>query len=492
MKYAAKRQIMDIPYLVNEVKKYDEYLHHNYELYNIYNGDLLQYIERELAKQLSPQSYEQAQFRIPPINILKRIMDKLSKVYAHPPQRICEGSESEKELFEWYAESFKINQNMALANAYFNLTKRALIEPYLYKPDPMLPGIPKLRIIPSHRVLVISYDKSDPTVPTLVVTYEGKYQATPTGQPRRYFKAVDKNQFVYFDEDKRDITQMFAPENNQEGINFYGALPYVYVNRSSDCVMPIQDTDTKRMAILIPTLLADTNYASMFQAFSILYGIDVSDQGLKMAPNAFWTFKSEIGVESKPQIGSLKPEMNVDGSLNLIASQLAFWLNSRGIRPGAIGDINGTNFSSGISKMIDEADTAEDRKEQVPYFKYAEEELWDLVLHKMHPVWSSLGLIENRTFFAATSYVTVQFPEQLSMQKRSELVKEAIEELRSGLTTKRIVLKRLNPDMSEEEIEELLLELGSSEVIEVNGMDENESGDSGGSGSSEGREGSPS
>jgi len=464
---------MDIASLVGEVKKYDDYLHHNYELYNIYNGSLLPYVEAELARQLSPQSYEQAQFRIPPINMLKRIMDKLSKVYANPPQRIVEGSDSEKELFDWYSKSFKIDQNMGMANAYFNLTKRALLEPYLYKPDAMKPGIPKLRIIPSHRVLVISHDKSDPTIPSVVVTYEGKYQATPTGQARRYFKATSASNFIYFDEDKRNITALYAPENNQDGVNFYGAIPYVYMNRSPDSIMPTQDTDTKRMAILIPTLLADTNYASMFQAFSILYGIDVSDQGLKMAPNAFWTFKSEMGIESKPQIGSIKPEMDVDGSLNLIASQLAFWLNSRGVRPGSIGDINGTNFSSGISKMIDEADTADDRKEQVPYFKHAEEELWDLVLHKMHPIWSNLGLIENRTFYRPTSTVTVKFPEQLSMQKRSELVKESIEELKAGLTTKKIVLKKLNPEMTDEDIDQLLSEIDTNEVINI-GVDENE------------------
>jgi len=476
---------MDIPYLVSKVKEYDEYLDNDRDLYQIYNGDLLSYVEKELANQLSPQSYMQAQFRIPPINILKRIMDKLSKVYAHPPRRVVEGgSTQEEELFQWYADSFKINQNMALCNSYFNLTKRGLIEPYLYKADEFTPVIAKLRIIPSHRVIVVSYDRTDPTVMSCVVTYEGKYQATPTGQPRRYFKAIDKERFIYFDEDKRDVTQLFAPENNPQGINVYGAIPAVYVNRSSDSTMPIQDSDTKRMSILIPTLLADTNYASMFQAFSIMYGIDVSDEGLKMSPNAFWTFKSEIGVESKPQIGSIKPEMDVDGSLNLIASQLAFWLNSRGIRPGAIGDINGTNFSSGISKMIDEADTAEDRKEQVPYFKTAEEELWDLVLHKMHPVWSSTGMIENRTFFRPTSYVSVNFPEQISMQRRTDLVKEVIEEMKAGLIDRRRALKRINPDMSDKEIDELMSDLILTEVIETpddmeeeevpNGMDEDQ------------------
>lgn len=453
--------------LVKAVKSYDNYLVHNFELYDIFQGNLLPYIQKDLAAQLSTQSYQQAQFRIPPINVLRRIIEKLAKVYTIPPIRVVTGSAQEKDLFDFYAECFRINQMMGLANSYFNLFKNSLLEPYLYRPNPMETGKPRLRVIPSDKFVAISEDSQDPTVVTTVVICQGKYKPTPTGGERKYYKAVDKYGFIYFDEDKRDVTMLFAPDDNPEGINPYQVLPYVYLNKSEDRVMPIQDTDTKRMSILIPSLLADTNYASMFQAFSILYGIDVSDQGLVMSPNAFWTFKTEPGSDSKPQIGSISPQMNVDGSLNLIASQLAFWLNSRGIRPGAIGDINASNFSSGISKMIDEMDTADDRRSQVPHFKIAEEELWDLVLHKMHPVWVDSGMMENRTLFSPTSYVTVTFPEQVPMSRRADLVKEANEEINAGLTTRRRAIKRLNPDLTEEEIEALILEIEAGTEVTV-------------------------
>jgi hypothetical protein len=119
--------MMDIEKLVKEVKAFDGYIGHNCELYDIYQGNLLPYIEKDLAAQLSPQSYSQAQFRIPPINALRRIIEKLSKVYAQPPVRHVEGTEQEKELFDFYAEAFKINQTMALANSYYNLFKNALV-----------------------------------------------------------------------------------------------------------------------------------------------------------------------------------------------------------------------------------------------------------------------------------------------------------------------------------------------------------------------------
>jgi hypothetical protein len=462
--------MMEIEKLVKQVRSYDEYIQLNMDLYDIFQGNLLPYVEHDLRTQLSPQSYQQAQFRIPPINVLRRIIEKLSRVYGQPPLRIVTGSDQERELFDYYAESFRINQTMALANAYFNLFKNSLLEPYLYVGDEQ--ATPRLRVIPSDKFLAFSEDSQDPTVLTTVVIYQGKYRPTPTGGERRYFKAVDKNQFIYFDEDRRDITAMFAPEDNPDGVNPYGVLPYVYLNKSEDRIMPIQDTDTKRMAVLIPTLLADTNYASMFQAFSILYGIDVSDQGLKMAPNAFWTFKTEPGSDAKPEIGAIKPDMNVEGSLSLIASQLAFWLNSRGIRPGAIGEITASNFSSGISKMIDEMDTVDDRKSQVPHFKQAEESLWDLVLHKIHPVWAASGMLENRTPFAPSSFVTVTFPDQIPLSRRGELVKEAADEINAGLTTRRRAIQRINPELSEEEVSDLIAEIDQGNVVEVEERDD--------------------
>src|SRR5690606_24336109 len=101
---------------------------------------------------------------------------------------------------------------------------------------------------------------------------------------------------------------------------------------------------------------------------SVMYGIDVDDQGIRYAPNAFWTFKSKVGSDQKPQVGVLKPSADIAQSLSLIANELALWLQSKDITPGAFGEINGTNFSSGIAKIIDNMDTSENRKEQVTIF----------------------------------------------------------------------------------------------------------------------------
>ena len=73
------------------------------------------------------------------------------------------------------------------------------------------------------------------------------------------------------------------------------------------------------------------------------------------------------------------------------------------------GDLNAQTFASGISKMIDEMDIFENRKKQVSAFSDAEEEMWDLILHKQHPVWVRGGMIENRALFSENAKVNERF-----------------------------------------------------------------------------------
>jgi len=72
-------------------------LRHNRELLEIHEGNLLKYVDIDLKAQLTPMAYESARHRIAPINILKKIIEKLSSVYDTPPVRkaiLADGKEA--------------------------------------------------------------------------------------------------------------------------------------------------------------------------------------------------------------------------------------------------------------------------------------------------------------------------------------------------------------------------------------------------------------
>jgi hypothetical protein len=430
---------------VGYVKAHATYLDHNKKLLDIQRGRLFPYIDEALKLQLHQQAYEKARQRIPPINVLQRINAKLSKIYSKAPTRIAEDDRT-GELLSWYVDEMEANQRLGIANRYFNLFKAVALEPYLDTRTMR----PRLRTIPFDRFIPVAYS-DDAETPDAILTFVAKVRDARNGE-QMIWRAVDKEGFCYFDLDKKDLTAEMEPLN-PEGINPYQRLNYIYVNRDTESLVPVQDTDTLPMSVLLPLLLTDINFAHMFTAFSVVYGINLTDQGLVYSPGAFWALKSEQGSEAKPELGTLKPEADIDAGLSLVANQFALWLNTKGIKPGEVGEINASNFQSGVAKMLDEMDTSEDRNEQVPYFANAEKELWSLVLEACDPVWRAMGL--NRQPSPATGTVSTTFPEQVPLVRRGAVIDEVSKEMEKGLTTRRRALKRLNPELTEAELDDL-------------------------------------
>jgi len=249
-------------------------------------------------------------------------------------------------------------------------------------------------------------------------------------------------------------------------VNPYGKIPFVYINRSKNFLVPKLDTDMKALSILLPVLLSDMAYCIKFQAFSVTWIIDGDAENLTQSPNAVWHLQSnEEGVT--PSVGTIKPDADIDQVMNFIQSTLSFWLNTRGIRPGSIGTATADNFSSGISKMIDEMDTAEDRMKQVNYYTDAEKELWDLVMKHMHPYWTATGQIDNQAQFNPSAEVVIDFAEQLPAMQRGEIVDDLKSEVDAGFTSTRRAIQKLNPRMTDEEIDALIVEIEDEKSLSM-------------------------
>ena len=376
------------------------------------------------------------------------MVDKLSKIYSQPPSRTIKSKRkrADGDLLTWYVDSMKANRVLNQGNEFFNLFKNCLLQPYV------VDGKPALRTIPSDKFIVRATNPLDRSKPTQIVLLMG-VKSDGMGRKVEVYQGFTKDEILYFNSNGEIETGMMA-DNEMDGGNPFGHLPFAYVNRSSNSVMPKQDTDMLAMVKLFPVLLADLSFAIMYQAFSIIYGIDVDDENLKMAPNAFWRMKSEPNSDKTPSIGVIKPQVDISEVLGYISATLSFWLQSRNIRPGAVGQLTAENFSSGVSKMVDEMDTSEDRQRQVEYFRPAEvEDLWPLIMDRMHPYWVSNGLIENTAMFTPGAQVEVNFAEQLPLLRRGTLVADLKVEVEAGFLKKRDAIQKLNPQWSSEEVD---------------------------------------
>ena len=444
--------IQEIPDLQEHVKRNSDYLKFNKDLFNIYEGELLEYVIKAMNEQVSKKYLKHIVGRVAPINILKRVVDKLSKIYQQNPVRTAEdGTDKDDQLLTWYEENFMINHKMNLSDEFFNLFSASLIQPYVHQ------NKPRLRAIPNDRFLVYSNDEIDPLYPTHVIIIQ-KDDNDLYNEKATYHVYTDE-EYMIFDAKWQVDKQKMAALENEEGINPYGKIPFVYVNRSGNLLIPKASEDNLQMTKLFPILLTDLNGATMFLSHSIIYGIDIDDENVQMSPNAFWRLKSDPTTETKPELGVITPQVKIKETIELIESQLSAWLETKGIRISSISNSGSGDAISGISKIIDEMDTAEDRKIQVVHYTKAEHELWDLVTNHLHPDWVKRKLIETNQLWTPGVKIQTSFHDQIPVFRRIDAIKEVLDELGAGLMSTRMAIKRLNPQFSEDQIDEVLQEI---------------------------------
>jgi hypothetical protein len=242
--------------------------------------------------------------------------------------------------------------------------------------------------------------------------------------------------------------------------NPYGAIPFVYCNSSATELIPTPDSDNLQMAILIPKLLTDLNYASQFCSHSVIYGIDIEVQNLEQNPDSFWVISSKEGSDKTPSIGTIQPTVDSDKVIALIETQLGMWLDSKGIKSSASGVLGSGNIS-GISKLIDEGDSSSVTKKQTNQFVDFEDDLWDLI-QTMHGYWASTQqLAEIAGDFSIDFEPTIKFEEHKIIEDNKTKLDEIKLMFDMGITTPRMALKKLNPSFTDEQIQTILDEINA-------------------------------
>jgi hypothetical protein len=455
-----------VPDLLQHVRRHKEYLEYNNRLMLVHEGQLRNEIEDSMRAELSPAAYAKAIKRVPSINLLVRIIDKLSRVYSEPVLRSTDRP-SDMELLDYYVDEACINERMAAANRMLNLHKCVALEPYARN------GKPHLRVIPAHQFLVFSDDPTDPLCPTVFIKIMAKEwknvpftdrdgRKTDRNETREVdiFYVYSDDEFLVLDSDGTVRDDKMSALGNGEGVNPLGTLPAVYVNRSDFRLLPVPDTDTLDNTVLVPKLLADLNYAVQFQSHSILIATDLEvPANVPMAPDTIWALSSNSEDGSKQgRIDAVKPSVDIEKVLMLVQTTLAIWLESRNIKAGTFNQIQAANAASGIAKLIDEADATQDRKAQCGRFHDAEVELWALFV-KLHKYWSETGEIDERKLFSEDCEVSIRFPDQKPIRSDKEVLEEIKLAMDAGIMTRRQALAIRYPYLTEKELDRWIEEL---------------------------------
>jgi hypothetical protein len=459
-------------YIRNEIPR----IEYQAEIFEIMEGNVKGLLEEKMLEDLGRKSFSAARTRQAPINVFRKIVDKLTKIYdGNVTREVVGGNEQDEKLVQWYEEILSVNRKFSKNNENFNAYLYGLLQIGLNNPKPgELTRKPFIRSIPNHQFLVMNTSMTDPTTPDVIIVFMGKRQDAK-GERQDIFYVYTDYQFIIIDQSGDIIGDMMS-QRELDGENIYGVTPFAYANGSQDCVMPSIQPDNKDMTLLIPLLLTDLNYAVKFQAFSVFVGIDIDDKQVEFSPNSILLFQTKPGGE-KPSFDVVKPTIDIGETLSLASSQMSLWLSSKGIRPGQIGQIGADQLSSGISKMIEESDTFDSIKKQITIYEEFEREFWEKLLKDIHPKWVAAGIVENKTIFTPSARVVTKFVKPTPMQTRGELVKDLEAEVVAGFTSKKRAVSMLNTGLSEDELEDLMDEIEEEKFIIKSGVQGNGTGE---------------
>lgn len=442
-----------------QIKDYCKFYEHNEELLDIYEGNLLPYVEKLMCETLDKRYYELIKHRILPVNFILKIVDKLAKSYAESPVRTCE----DQEFIDQYESMLDLDSKGMLAEEYSHLNKG-----YAYKPKLTNAGKIKLDVLALDKFLVIADDSSDKQMPTVFIEFMGKTDRMKIIKNKEEIVKVDwyiaysDDEIIAFDSagDKMD-----EPTEALGDINPIGQIPFVYGNRSVSNIMPKQDTDFLKLSKILPLMLSDINGALMFQCFTLIYGIDVEFNDAVMSPNAIWDLKSNPKADKPAQIGTLQPSVDSDKALAFFKNILSLWLDSKGIDAGSIMQLDSQAMASGLSKAMDELDTTEARKKSIKKLASEEKQLFSL-LAKMNNYWLTLPLSDGLDLRQVdvdkiTDTIEVEFKEPMAKLDFTAEVNNSLIMLREGLSYREKEVKRLHPFISEDEIDLIFFEYGT-------------------------------
>jgi hypothetical protein len=305
-------------------------------------------------------------------------------------------------------------------------------------------GVPSIRNIPRHAYEVLSESTTSPELPDTVIKIIkdgiGAEQILAVWTKENYLKVNGKG----------DILEALP--------NSYGALPFIYINQATYSINPLPDDDLLKCSVAIPLVLTDLLLACKYQTWSILWIRGESE--IDMHPSSIINLGYDH--QGRPEeVGMIKPEIDINAILQLITNILSTLLSTKGLSVSTIAtSISVNDPVSGVSKMLDNAESIEDQRDQQQYFYDAEIRLWSLIADNLMPVWRQMNLIADvNKEFSQTFDIDIQFQKPKVMESDKEKLEVAKMKLDMKLSTKERELKLLYPTMTNDEIQTLLQEI---------------------------------
>jgi len=449
-----------------------------YDSFQIYEGNLRFYVEKKM-KLLYPMTY--GMFQISDYSALKKVVDKKSKSYKENPKRVLDTPE-ESDLYQSLVKEYGLNKAMKKFDQYFNQHKYTLMAVFFereksengivednwkfiplapYEFDVVLDEMGELEtvILSYPDAQVISGPSTDGINTIIAGNVQDKQRDIKT-----YAIWTDSQHLVYQSsmnqEGKRNFQQV-PVKGNENGINPYGKIPFVYVPEDYSEDYPINSP------LPVQTVELNAEMSTYYTSGSLQIGTLVlkypSSQAIETVTNGLFTGmklpQSENPDAKETTAEYIAPSPNMSGHKEAILTHMQAILDEQGINSNQIISPN-EKFTSGFDRLLSSADVQDiisDNQQNV-YFA-VECEIYGIIqaIHKNF-LKKDLFKSEEISIVYSKPKVLISDTEKLSnIEKMDQL----------GLLTPWEKFMLVDPNLSEDQAKEKWNEIKTEKVNQV-------------------------
>ena len=440
-----------------------------HKAYDCLNDKTIKYVIEQLCQSFSEETVEEMKGNVTNISILRKVVDKLAKVYANGISRSMPTTEQTM-LVEEMAEYLSMDEHMKKGNRYIKAMKNALA---YVRPVPNADGKLELKLdikAPFHYDVVPF--ALNPTIPLAIVLSDY------IPKPPEFYKIGDaaardgegiaRQVYVPEEDQKKEYiwwTKNFHFTTNAKGEiispsmeNPILTLPFVNLSQGQDEQFFVDAGDDLTDAgININVQISNMIHIGNTQGHGQLYMTGKNlPKSIKVGVNHCVQIEQNEG-EPTPNIGYLNSGAELAELRSNVEMLMAMMLTTNNLSTSGFSTslTGGKEFASGIALMIDKSESIEDVNEQSQTFIKAEPQIFGKV-QRWQEVYKETGLLaeEAQEYLLPTTVeeeLVVTFPSVKPVMSEAELLDIYQKRLDMGLNTRVDILRRDNPGMGIED-----------------------------------------
>ena len=489
-----------------------------YKRYQLYKDHTDRFVVDQLLRQFSASTVEEMSYAISNVSLVRKVIDKLARVYAPGTNRkvMIDGKENEEATADLQdlEKKLEFNSRMKQTNRFLKLNRNVA---HYVKPCPFIDddGNEKHRVVLSpllpylYDVVEEFYDRAKPLV-YILSDYEQKSLTSSVIDPANHLnlkahasahinlnnqhlsignkqdeKIADKKE----DEETNSKTKTYIWWTNK--YHFTTDETGAVINSDGDAIINPDDDEISNPIEMMPMVNFAIDQDGSFWAEG---GDDLISSGIKI--NSMITNMDHIGVtqgygqfwmsgkdlpanietgpskyikleveegEAQPQVGFATANPPLAELRGQVEMSVALTLTTNNLSTSGVSTQLGSSagFANGISLMIDKSESVEDVMDQRQIFTDKEQSIWDRISAWIG-VFTLDGTIDpdlEGLALPENSEVSTEFMDPPAISSESEKLDNIGKRKDLGLNTMEDLIKKDQPGLNDEQVKEKLAKI---------------------------------